>query len=309
MTAARHSANLGVYSAPDVVDHYAGLDYLTAAEQLLFETYIKPGTSVLDLGVGGGRTTPYLSAVAATYVGLDYSEEMIRACRSKFPKLHFAVQDAADLSMFADESFDSIIFSFNGIDYLLPSEKRQRCLRECYRALKPGGTLIFSCHNPRSIVLGLDWDWNRLRMKALKITGDGRTRHFQVVLASLACAKVGITVYRAILQSIPRAVLRLSTKIYWQGEGYSFDPAHGGLWTHQATPRRVMEELSNLRFKFLQVLPEDHPRRPRSWRTRWYYYAFSKAEKPPTSHFGSALTRNALSSLYPKKVSRSGLVW
>ena len=29
MTAARHSANLGVYNAPEVVTHYAGLDYLT----------------------------------------------------------------------------------------------------------------------------------------------------------------------------------------------------------------------------------------------------------------------------------------
>lgn len=276
MTAARHSANLGVYKAPDVVTHYAGLDYLTAAEQSLFDTHIKPGSCVLDLGVGGGRTTPYLSRIASTYVGIDYSEEMIRACQRKFPDQRFEVQDAADLSHFADESFDAIVFSFNGIDYLVPSGKRERCLHECHRILKRGGTFIFSCHNPRSVVLGWNWDWNGLRMKVQKMSGNGGKLYFRVVLAGLSCAKFGITLYRASVQSIPRAFRRLRTNVYWRGEGYWFDPSHGGLWTHQATPAHVIAELGSLQFKFLQVLPEDHPRKATSWRTSWYYYAFHK---------------------------------
>lgn len=278
MTAARHIANLGVYQAPEVVTHYAGLSYLTAAEQSLFETYIKPGMSVLDLGVGGGRTSPYLSRIASTYVGIDYSEDMIRACRTKFPKLQFEVQDAADLSMFAGESFDAIVFSFNGIDYLVPSEKRERCLRECHRILKRGGTFIFSSHNPRSIVLGWNWDWNRLRTMAENISGDKGKLYFRIVLAGLSCAKFGLTMCRASIQSIPRAFRRLRTNVYWRGEGYSFDPSHGGLWTHWASPGHVIAELSNLHFKVLHVLPEDHPRKARSWRTRWYYYASTKAD-------------------------------
>ena len=91
MSAARNTANLGVYSAPEIVALYAGLDYLTSAEQLLFRTYIPPGAVLMDLGVGGGRTTPYLSSIASTYVGVDYSEEMIRACRTKCPMLRFEV--------------------------------------------------------------------------------------------------------------------------------------------------------------------------------------------------------------------------
>ena len=45
---------------------------------------------------------------------------MIRACRSKFPHLRFNVADASDLSQFADASFDSVVFSFNGLDCLAP---------------------------------------------------------------------------------------------------------------------------------------------------------------------------------------------
>ncbi len=277
MTAAHHSANLNVYNAAEVVSHYAQLNDLTVAEQLLFETYVKPGTSLLDLGVGGGRTTSQLSRIAATYIGVDYSEEMVHICRAKFPRLQFEVRDASDLSIFANESFDVIVFSFNGIDYLVPSEKRLRCIRECYRVLKRGGTFLFSCHNPRSVVVGWNWDWNSLRTKAGSIAGDDRKIYFPIVLAGLSSAKFGITLLRAGVQSIPRAVRRLKTNTYWRGEGYQFDPAHGGLWTHQAAPCHVIAELTGAQFRVLQTLPEDYPRSPRSWRTRWYYYAFGKS--------------------------------
>jgi len=91
------AANLEVYRNPKVVSHYAGLEYLTACERLLFDTYLTSGMAILDMGVGGGRTTPYLSRKASRYVGVDYSEEMIRLCRDKFPQLEFLVADAADL--------------------------------------------------------------------------------------------------------------------------------------------------------------------------------------------------------------------
>ena len=276
MSAASHNTNLKVYRASEVVTYYADLNYLTAAEQSLFDTHLKRGTVLLDLGVGGGRTTPYLSAIASKYIGIDYSEEMIRVCRTKFPTLQFEVRDAVDLSLFANESLDAIVFSFNGIDYLLPSEKRERCLHECYRVLKPGGTFVFSCHNPRSLVVGWNWDWNSLRMKAQRIVGDRGKLIFGVTLAGLSCAKFGISVWRAGIQSLPRAVRRLTTKTYWRGEGYQFDPSHGGLGTHQATPGQVIRELGEFQFKFLEMLSEDHPHKAKNWRTRWYYYAFSK---------------------------------
>lgn len=56
------TTNLGVYRAPEIVAHYAGLNYLTAAERLLFETHLKPGLALLDLGVGGGARRPIFRA-------------------------------------------------------------------------------------------------------------------------------------------------------------------------------------------------------------------------------------------------------
>src|SRR5438132_1573850 len=62
-------SNLAIYSR-HVAAHYAALDSLTPCEQFVFNTYLHNGISVFDLGVGGGRSTPYLSAFATRYVGL-----------------------------------------------------------------------------------------------------------------------------------------------------------------------------------------------------------------------------------------------
>jgi len=275
MSTREQAANLGVYSAPDVVAHYAGLGYLTACEQLLFDTYLRPGMAILDLGVGGGRTTPHLSALASRYVGVDYSDEMIRACRGKFPHLRFEVADASDLSQFEEASFDAVVFSFNGLDCLAPDDKRENCLCECHRILRPGGIFIFSSHNPRSLFLDWQWDRDHLRVLASKVAArEGIV--FELVLAALTCGRAMLGVARSLARAVPRARRRLPTAAFWSGEGYIFEPAHGGLLMHFAIPARTFAELTRFGFKLLQVLPENHPARPREYTARWYYYAFAK---------------------------------
>src|SRR5271167_1848328 len=129
--------NIPIYNAPAVAEYYAGLDYLTPCERLLFDEYLRPGMAILDLGVGGGRTTAYLSSIAARYVGVDYASEMIAACRKKFPQIEFETENASDLSRFATLSFDAVVMAFNGIDYVIPDESRFHALREIRRVLKP----------------------------------------------------------------------------------------------------------------------------------------------------------------------------
>src|SRR5271157_5254557 len=51
---------------------------------------------ILDLGVGGGRTTAYLSSIAGQYVRVDYVPEMVEACRAEYPRLEFQTSDAID---------------------------------------------------------------------------------------------------------------------------------------------------------------------------------------------------------------------
>ena len=139
---------------------------------------MKPGIAVLDLGVGGGRTTPYLSQPASRYAGVDYAFEMIRICRDKYPHLEFIESEASDLSAFGPGSFDAIVVAFNGLDCVIPNGKRVRCLEECNRVLKAGGVLIFSSHNPRQILIRPTLNQQRIRDVAKAI---GRFRSMEQI--------------------------------------------------------------------------------------------------------------------------------
>jgi SAM-dependent methyltransferase len=268
--------NLYVFNTSEVAEYYAALDYLTPCERLLFDAYLKPGMAILDLGVGGGRTTAHLSAIASRYVGVDYASEMIASCRKKFPQLEFDVANAADLSRFTSSAFDAVVMAFNGIDSLIPDESRFRALEEIGRVLKPGGILIFSSHNPRSIWVRASWNPQRVRGLAETVVGNDSIL-FRPLLWCLTAARVILAGLQAVLQSLGRAARRLPTRPFWQGQGYWMDPAHGGVKTHLASPEKVAHELGRFNFQLLRVLGDDYPRVSRRYVTDWYYYVFSKA--------------------------------
>jgi SAM-dependent methyltransferase len=271
------AANLQIYNQPEVASQYAVLNYLTPCEQLLFDLYIKPGAAVLDIGVGGGRTTPYLSSVASRYLGIDYASEMIRVCRRKYPNLEFIEAEASDLSFLASASFDALVIAFNGLDYVIPDEKRALCFKECHRVLKTGGVFLFSSHNPRSIFLRPAWNQERARLTAQTFVGaDSFLSKPAVFLLSLGAAARAFL--RAAWGSVKRALARIPTRAFWQGEGYLRDSAHGGLTTHCWVPDQVVAELQKQRFQLLKVLGDDYPRVSRKYITDWYYYVFSKSD-------------------------------
>jgi ubiquinone/menaquinone biosynthesis C-methylase UbiE len=269
------NTNFAVYSDPKVVAYYSELEQLTPCEQMLFQTFLTRGMQILDLGVGGGRTTPFLSQLASQYVGVDYSEKMIQACQNRFPELQFAMADAANLSQFSDASFDAVVFSFNGVDYLYPDHNRLACFQECRRVLKDGGIFIFSSHNPRALFPAGSQDPSRSRAVAEKIT---RTMQwpFPVVLGIVSCARFALRLIRTTIGGFRRAIRRLPTKAFWMGQGFIWDAAHGGLLTHSAVPSRVMNELGKIPFEFVAKLPEHFPGNGGTFRTRWYYYVFRK---------------------------------
>ena len=95
---------------------------------------------------GAGRTVSLLREISSDYVGLDYTSELVLACRQRHPEVRILHGDARDLSQFSDGSFQLVVFSFNGID-AVNAEDRLTILREARRVLRPGGALLFSTHN------------------------------------------------------------------------------------------------------------------------------------------------------------------
>ncbi len=142
-----------LYNSESISKDYAARDYLEPAERTVLEM-LKPelsGMDMLDMGVGGGRTTKYFAPLAGNYTGADYAIAMVDVCLEKYGNDYYFLNcDARDMEGVPDNSYDLVLFSYNGIDSF-SHEDRMAALDEVYRVLKPGGYFYFSSHN-------LDWE-------------------------------------------------------------------------------------------------------------------------------------------------------
>jgi ubiquinone/menaquinone biosynthesis C-methylase UbiE len=142
------TVNKRSYARAKVVDWYGELDFVHPAEAVILEK-LRPeikGKKLLDIGIGGGRTTRFLRDFSNDYTGIDYTSASIDIAKRKFPDANLLCCDARDLSIFPADSFALVLFSLNGIDYVA-HEDRLRILNEAFRVLQPGGFFVFSTHN------------------------------------------------------------------------------------------------------------------------------------------------------------------
>ncbi len=155
--------NQNVWFAPDIALQYAQEHTPTTAESAILKQLADtlPQASLLDIGIGAGRTTTFLAPRCKDYVGIDYSHAMINIATARFPEAKLHQQDARDLSTYAQSSFDIVWFSYNGIDYVSHTD-RLKILSEIHRVLKPGGLFIFSSHN-RDSKFYPAYHWNNLQ--------------------------------------------------------------------------------------------------------------------------------------------------
>jgi ubiquinone/menaquinone biosynthesis C-methylase UbiE len=104
----------------------------------------RPQDRVLELGSARGDVTFFLAAHAREVVGVDASDDALALAeagraRRGLSNVRFVRSDVADLSAFADGSFDAIA----AIDLVehVDDPTLAAMLQECRRVLKPGGRL------------------------------------------------------------------------------------------------------------------------------------------------------------------------
>lgn len=146
---------------------YARRSFLCKAEEAILERFRDdwPRWSMLDLGVGGGRTTEHFAPVVGRYVGSDFAPAMLEACRKRFPQYEFRLDDVRSMPQVGDASFDFLAFSYNGLSELA-HEDMPSALAEIRRVLKRGGRFFFSQHNIywASRIFGMRWSKNPRRL-------------------------------------------------------------------------------------------------------------------------------------------------
>lgn len=145
------------FSGQNIVSYYARTSLsigLWNSEKNLIEKYFSKQDRILDLGCGTGRTTIPLFQLGYTgIIGLDIAESMIQRAqdlaRSVEAEVSFVTGNACDLR-YPDHSFDSALFSYNGIMQIPGRQNRKKALSEIQRVLRPGGVFIFTTHDQES---------------------------------------------------------------------------------------------------------------------------------------------------------------
>lgn len=136
-------------------------------EELLHWGNVQQATQILDVGCGIGGSSLYLAQkLPAAVTGITLSPVQANRASERAqefsiplsstlpipsppppssPSARFLVADALNMP-FADDSFD-LVWSLESGEHI---PDKTKFLQECYRVLKPGGTLLFVtwCHRP-----------------------------------------------------------------------------------------------------------------------------------------------------------------
>lgn len=101
--------------------------------------YLNSRMEVLELACGSGQLSFKLSKYVRSWIGTDFSEQMIAAAkkRGKYEKLIFEIADATSLQ-FVNEQFDCVVIA-NAL-HIIPNP--ENAMSEIYRVLKPNGILF-----------------------------------------------------------------------------------------------------------------------------------------------------------------------
>ncbi|MGI6344935.1 MAG: class I SAM-dependent methyltransferase [Bacillota bacterium] len=122
----------------------ARVEFLTTVRYV--EKYLRPGSSVLDLGAGAGEYSLYFASQGYAVTAIELAERNVEAFRRKIqPGMNIDLRqgNALDLKAFADNSFD-VVLLLGPLYHLENEADRLTCIREALRVCKPGGVVFFA---------------------------------------------------------------------------------------------------------------------------------------------------------------------
>ncbi|KXK27781.1 MAG: type 11 methyltransferase, partial [Bacteroidetes bacterium OLB12] len=99
--------------------------------------------NLLEVGCGEGRGIDWLLPVVKHYTAIDKIAPVIEGLKKRYPQSLFYSANIPPLSVFADNSFDSVV-SFQVIEHI---ENDHLFLQEINRVLKPGGIALLTTPN------------------------------------------------------------------------------------------------------------------------------------------------------------------
>ncbi len=142
------------FEKPQVVCDYAEATInvgLWNSEKIVFEKFIPKTAKILELGCGAGRIAFGLHKLGYTNLtATDFSSGMVLAARQIFESNNANIDcfelDAVEPNL-PKESFDAVIFGFNGLMQIPSETRRKKAITEIFSLLKSGGIFAFTTHD------------------------------------------------------------------------------------------------------------------------------------------------------------------
>lgn len=130
-----------------IIQWYCSRKHIQGGEkQILKLVNFSNVNSMLDIGVGGGRTSIYFIDLVKSYLGIDIIPDFITFLQNKYSQEQFKCMNVLDITNL-EKTFDFILFSHNGIDNLLTLQKYIKTLNNMYKVCNKNGYVCFSSHN------------------------------------------------------------------------------------------------------------------------------------------------------------------
>jgi cyclopropane fatty-acyl-phospholipid synthase-like methyltransferase len=187
---------------------------------------LKPGAAVLDMSCGAGRHSLELAKRGFSVVGVDRTRQFVadaatRATERQLP-VEFVLGDMRSFSR--ESSFDAALVLWNTFGCLPDSTAERTVLRNLYKSLMPGGSLLIQTHGKEHISRkarrgGRDWiefpggveleeryisdDWSRMDTRIILITGSIRQDF------TMSCRLYSGIEMRSLLQAVGFSSVRL----------------------------------------------------------------------------------------------------
>lgn len=136
-----------------VADYARAVDQvkLWNSENIVFSKFTKPDDAILELGCGAGRIGINLARNGYANIKItDFSENMVAIAKMIIERdalnVSAEVCDATQIP-YPDNSFDAVIFGFNGLMQIPQKDRRITALKHIRRILKSDGVFIFTTHD------------------------------------------------------------------------------------------------------------------------------------------------------------------
>jgi ubiquinone/menaquinone biosynthesis C-methylase UbiE len=134
-----------------IADKFSSTRGFLPNDIIVLKSYTNDSDRILDLGSGNGRLSELFSEMKIRYTGIDFSTELLKCARKKYPEKKFLLADALRLPIL-DKTYN-IVYCLSVLHHIPSKEFRLKFLREAYRVLKPCGQLVLTVWNMQKIPL------------------------------------------------------------------------------------------------------------------------------------------------------------